>query len=200
MRTWPESWTPATEICRYKYGIVTASSSSSTTSSSATFSSSSSQNSYTSAIARALACGNVPLLVGEPLAAPASEAPTTAAAAPAPEVGAHAPYYARWLRQNYHFLHVRTGSSSSTGAGAGAGAEGAHQSQDPLMCSDLSRAITWARAHRDEATAIASAARRFATNVLGPRIVHEYLLTVLSEVLINILSTTIFSNTSYFPP
>ena len=178
MRSWPDSWTPATEICRYKYGIVTSSTSSSP--------SSSSPNYYTSAIARALACGNLPLLVGGKLTPGSGSSSSPSSGEAIPDAGAHAPYYARWLRQNYHYLHVRaakeasTDSSSSTRAGAGAKLP---TSPDfSLMCSDLSRAISWARSHRADASAIASAARRFATNVLGPRIVHEYLLTVLSEV------------------
>jgi hypothetical protein len=50
------------------------------------------------------------------------------------------------------------------------------------LCGDLSAAVAWARAHPADAAAMAGAARRFATGLLGPRMTHEYLLTVLNEV------------------
>ena len=69
-------------------------------------------------------------------------------------------FFARWLRRNYHYLALNQTD----------------------LCGSLGEAVDWARRQREQARAIGANARRFASTLLGPRMVHEYLLTLLAEV------------------
>jgi hypothetical protein len=50
------------------------------------------------------------------------------------------------------------------------------------LCNSLEGALDWGRSHPQVAEAVGLNARRFASTLLGPRMLHEYVLTLLNEV------------------
>jgi len=136
---------------------------------------------------RALACGSVPLFVAH---------------------DATDSYFGKFLRRNYHFVEVlplHRKQSSDNGIpewqqeqeqqGAYRNVNSSAPTANPArstsssaeaakrLCGDVDKVVEWVNLNEGKAAqGIGKQARRFATTLLGPRMVHEYLLSVLNEV------------------
>jgi hypothetical protein len=121
---------------------------------------------FTPQTQRVLACGSLPIAVGNNNDKNDES-----------KKGSHSVYYAKWLRRNVHYLDASSDLMFS-------GSEPSTSSMNMTYCSKLEKIVSWARTMEGTAVAknVGLRARRFVSTILGPRLLHEYLLALFSEV------------------